>query len=132
MAPADVAPVLPRVRDALVRRVEEASLRQAAREVGMSPTGLRKFLDGAYPFPATRLKLERWYVREAGRDEASPDTAAALSALDVLVRTLPPRERASGAHEVISAIAESFDAAREKRPAWLTEAERRWPTTDRD
>lgn len=52
-------------RDALLRYLNHTSLRQAAREVGMSPTGLSKFCDGAEPYDPTVLKLREWYAAHA-------------------------------------------------------------------
>src|SRR5829696_4863004 len=65
----------PRKDDASVETLREAartfmdatSLRQAARDIGMSPTGLRGFLDGAAPYVKTERKLRAWYLREAQR-----------------------------------------------------------------
>ncbi len=39
------------------------SLRQAAREIGMSPTGLQKFLHGGEPYVKTVRKLSLWRER---------------------------------------------------------------------
>lgn len=52
------------IRRALQLYLDEASLRQAAREVGMSPTGLSKFLDGAEPYARTVKKLRAWYTAQ--------------------------------------------------------------------
>ncbi|HET7233195.1 MAG TPA: hypothetical protein VFJ16_24505 [Longimicrobium sp.] len=51
------------LRDAATRYVASTSLRQAAREIGMSPTGLQKFLDGAEPYVKTVRKLSLWRER---------------------------------------------------------------------
>lgn len=49
-------------RSALRQYIWENSLRQAAREVGMSPTGLSQFIDGAEPYIPTVRKLRAWYM----------------------------------------------------------------------
>lgn len=126
MASADASPPLRRLRDVLRRRVEEASLRQAAREVGMSPTGLRKFLDGADPYSETRRKLERWYVQESTRVYGAPDPEAARSALRVILRQLPPAGRSAGAARLLAALQASYKAAGVEPPPWLSELEREW------
>src|SRR5687767_9558164 len=41
--------LIPQMREAVMERVERTSLRTAAREIGMSPSGLKKFLDGNMP-----------------------------------------------------------------------------------
>jgi hypothetical protein len=60
--PAAFARHIEEIRAALRRHLDEASLRQAAREVGMSPTGLSKFLDGAEPHMRTVGKLRAWHA----------------------------------------------------------------------
>lgn len=57
-------------RDAMLRYLDHVSLRQAAREVGMSPTGLSKFCDGGEPYSRTVLKLREWYAEN--RQAAAP------------------------------------------------------------
>jgi hypothetical protein len=49
------------IRAALWRYLDGESLRQTAREVGMSPTGLSNFLNGAQPYTPTVRKLRKWY-----------------------------------------------------------------------
>ena len=72
------------------------SRRQVAGEIGLSPRGLLKFLEGARPHEATRGKLERWY--EEFRQEAEADLTA-TEALLVLLAALPPDERAGAIRE---------------------------------
>ena len=50
---------------ALAAAVRVRSLRQVAREVGISPTGLAKILRGSEPMRSTIAKVELWRVREA-------------------------------------------------------------------
>lgn len=76
---------LERMREVLARRVEATSLRHVAREVGMSPTGVQKVLDGADSYSRTRRKLERWYVRESVRYGGGVNAAAVIAALRVTV-----------------------------------------------
>jgi hypothetical protein len=70
--------VIETYRAAVLARVERTSLRQAAREIGLSPSGLQKFIDGAQPYRNTIRKLEAWYVRRTERDSGnhSPGTVA--------------------------------------------------------
>lgn len=73
-APAPIADVFGRLspdrvakmRAAIDNRIVATSLRAAARAVGMSPSGLQKFLDGSPPGSITVEKLLRWYARETG------------------------------------------------------------------
>jgi hypothetical protein len=107
---------------ALTARVESSSLRQVAREVGMSPTGLKKVLDGASPYAPTRAKLERWLVREAAMTPAFLDADSAGAALDLLVSGLPVAARAGSKAEVIAAVRAQHDRAGVKVPPWLDAA----------
>src|SRR4051812_38775065 len=65
-------------------RVGRSSLRSVAREIGMSPSGLKKFLRGASPSSPTLRRLQRWYVQHAtadGGDLGYSDASAALAVL---------------------------------------------------
>lgn len=57
------ARLIGRLRDAASAYVESTSLRQAAREIGMSPTGLGNFLSGTEPYLTTVRKLRDWHER---------------------------------------------------------------------
>src|SRR5690606_2328711 len=95
---------LDRLRDAVESGVRNRSLRGVAREVGMSPSGLQKFLDGATPYTMTRQKLERWYVREAARYGGGPGTGSALAALQILIQDLPAAGRDEAAIEILDLL----------------------------
>ena len=49
------------IRAAVWQYVESGSLRRAAREIGMSPTGVSNFLHGSTPGNQTLQKLTLWY-----------------------------------------------------------------------
>ncbi|HVH11557.1 MAG TPA: hypothetical protein VM759_00825, partial [Longimicrobium sp.] len=51
------------LRETAAARVENTSLRSVAREIGMSPTGLKKFLLGTAPYSPTLRRLRNWYVQ---------------------------------------------------------------------
>ncbi|HEX7049346.1 MAG TPA: hypothetical protein VF188_03955 [Longimicrobiales bacterium] len=115
---------LDRLREAVAGGVEARSLRQVARDVGMSPTGLRKFLSGATPYSATRRKLERWYVREAARygDDLGPGSASA--ALRILGHGLPPEERRRALNQMLDVLEAAHREAGRTPPPWLAELRR--------
>ena len=100
------------LRQAASWSVAAASLRQVAREVGMSPSGLQKFLDGAGPYSATRKKLEHWYVRGG----SAPDVHSVLTAIGVLVQDLPPAERIQAMDRALVALEQSRPG---KSPGWV-------------
>lgn len=108
-----------RLREAVDREVEQTSLRATARRVGMSPSGLRKFLDGSAPYSATRRKLERWYVREVAPGYAGSLTpSTAEGALEVLLHDVPAGQRPEARGRLVTALREVYG---DDGPAWLDE-----------
>ena len=79
-------------------------MRHVAREVGMSPSGLQKFLAGSQPYSATRRKLERWHAKSGGE----PDHHSDVSALEVLVHDLPPIERPRAMRQLLQGLEKVF------------------------
>jgi transcriptional regulator with XRE-family HTH domain len=60
------------LREAARQRSAETSQRQTAREIGVSKTGLRGFLEGRQPYGPTLEKLRTWYAsRLAATDEVA-------------------------------------------------------------
>ncbi|HEX8831800.1 MAG TPA: hypothetical protein VF705_11570, partial [Longimicrobium sp.] len=62
MPPPDTGVRVEAIREAARLATEASSLRAVARAVGMSPMGLRHFLDGRRPYTVTLRKLTMWYV----------------------------------------------------------------------
>ncbi len=119
MASNDGAAPLAGLREAVERQVSERSLRHAARQVGMSPTGLQKFLAGSAPSDATCRKLERWAFEKAAAGEP-PTAETALAVLRLLAGALPPRLHPEAVVRLLAVLECAFaDGA---RPAWLVEA----------
>lgn len=121
MAAREGALRLERLREAVAERVNTYSLRQVARAVGMSPTGLQKFLDGATPYAATRRKLERWYVREAASTPGAIDAESARAALLLLGQDLPATERRKVLMDIVLRLEAAYHDANLETPAWLAE-----------
>lgn len=76
------------LRTAAAARVAATSLRGAAREIGMSPSGLQKFLNGTDPYEPTLLRLRAWYGDDATQREREEAVARLLG-------FLPAQRRAS-------------------------------------
>jgi AcrR family transcriptional regulator len=112
---------LERMRDALTARVEATSLRQVAREVGMSPTGLQKVLDGADSYSRTRRKLELWYIREKAQDSGTLSAEPVLAALRVLAQDLPTARRRELLSRMLEGIEDVYVDAAIDRPDWIRE-----------
>ena len=111
------------LRELAATRVEATSLRQVAREVRVTAMGLRYFLNGGDPRPATRRKLEDWFIQQVGREQGEDSEGEAeLGALALLERDVPAGRRASARARVVSVFEEIFDAAKLPHPGWLQQA----------
>lgn len=114
---------LARLREAVGREVDSRSLRLAARQVGMSPSGLSNFLEGTPPTGATSRKLERW-LASCAQPARAHSAESALAVLRVLTRELHPRRQAEATVRLLSVLERAYTAAG-ARPAWLDDAVRR-------
>jgi hypothetical protein len=120
MAPRDGAPV-DTLREAARIYVDATSLRHAARDIGMSPTGLRGFLDGADPYVKTTRKLTEWYVREIQNRNAELTLESASAALSLLLKHLPAHVRDTAADQVLAVIERRCRDTGTPIPVWLAE-----------
>ncbi|HEU0053373.1 MAG TPA: hypothetical protein VFQ39_09360 [Longimicrobium sp.] len=108
------------IREALRLEVEATSLRAVAREVGMSPMGLRNFIGGSSTtsYSATVRKLSAWYVRHhASRHAFHPD--AARAALSMLLEKIPEAHRDAVGDRLLAALAGMHRELEVRPPAWL-------------
>jgi hypothetical protein len=83
-------PAKPRFDTAAVRRlvrqrVDQASLRAVADEIGVSKSGLDSFLQGREPYAKTRIKLSAWFMRQKHPDGGAPISAAEVDAAIALL-----------------------------------------------
>ena len=104
-----------RFRKALCLAIAGSTLRAVAKEVGMSPSGLQNFLDGAAPYGKTREKLRFWYFRRAGFSSYAVEDAAYI--LRRLVGTLPAPDH--GVVAVLDAVESSYQRAGMYPPDWV-------------
>ena len=73
---------------------EPSTIRAVAREIGMTPSGLMKFLAGSVPYTRTGHRLEQWMDRQGPRGRAKQQARALALLLD---RIAPEkREHAEG------------------------------------
>jgi hypothetical protein len=107
------------LRRALRQRIAETSFRVAAREVGMSASGLHTFLAGTSPHYSTVRKVTAWYVREAHRAPDALGLDALHAAIGLLVQHLPDRTRAEVAREIIGVIRSASARADTPVPEWV-------------
>jgi hypothetical protein len=108
-------PAWGRYRRAVGDAVARSTLRAVAVKVGMSPTGLQKFLDGAKPYGKTQERLRYWYFREAGFTPYAVDDAAYI--LRRLVGTLPAPDH--GVAGVLDAVEAAYNRAGMLAPEWV-------------
>ena len=109
------------MRETAAARVENTSLRSVAREVGMSPSGLKKFLDGAAPYTPTLRRLRQWYLQYGAVRLGQVEAADASSALAVLLHDLSPDARRGLARSILEQLARAYEASGKPVPAWLPE-----------
>ncbi|HEX5726591.1 MAG TPA: hypothetical protein VFX98_14040 [Longimicrobiaceae bacterium] len=121
MAPPREGASVETLREAARQHVDSTSLRQAARDIGMSPTGLRGFLDGADPYGKTTRKLTQWFVKErqVRSDELTAEAAGA--ALSLLVQHFAPRYREEISDDLLDVVDRRGREVRTPRPGWLVE-----------
>jgi hypothetical protein len=109
------------LRETAAARVENTSLRSVAREIGMSPTGLKKFLQGTAPYSPTLRRLRNWYVHYAALQAGEVLTQDATAALAVLVHDLSPDPRRAAAGCVLDCVSRGYDQSGKTRPVWIDE-----------
>lgn len=121
MPPAKDGASIETLREAARLYVDATSLRHAARDIGMSPTGLRGFLDGADPYVKTTRKLTEWYVREIKNRQVELTTESASAALSLLLKHFPPGHREQTATEILEVLDRRCTETQTPRPAWLVD-----------
>lgn len=105
---------------AAAARVKEIGLRKAAREVGLSPVGLRNVVERrGRPVETTWEKLRAWYVGSLGEREMDPAAVAVL--LSTLVDQVTPELRARAHKKVVELLARLYGEEGAALPAWLAE-----------
>jgi hypothetical protein len=110
------------LRQALRDEIVATSLRHVSRQVGMSPTGLQKFLESGHPLTATRRRVERWYVLHGpGRLQSGLTAESAMAVLRVLVQDLSPSRHRTTLDALVKSLEDAYRTARLPQPEWLGE-----------
>jgi hypothetical protein len=118
---------LDRLRDSITVHVQASSLRVVARQVGMSPSGLRKFLDGGLPYSKSRKKLYEWYHRQRGQLHSELTCGEISEAIGALIQELPPERRARAMSDLVETLAGLYAQYADACPPWLVELVARAP-----
>ena len=117
---------LDRMRETVAIRVQSTSLRSVARQVGMSPSGLEKFLGGGTPYTRGRQKLQDWWERDGSKPRSDLTAASVETAIGSLVRDLPPGERPVAVRTLVDTLHAMYEAHGAAPPAWLADLAGRW------
>lgn len=112
---------LSRVRETVARWAEQTSLRQAARETGMSPTGLRKVLDGTRLHASTERKLVSWYMRHVAQQGGwgALDAETAAAALELLTAGIQPGQRRALVDAFLAMAEDGYRSSGLPVPGWI-------------
>ena len=113
--------VIDRLRENVAIRVQATSLRSVARQVGMSPSGLEKFLQGGVPYTASRRKLLEWWSRERHRVISELTADGVAGALGRLVRDLPADRQEPAMAELVATLRTVYAGQDGPFPPWLDE-----------
>ena len=109
---------IPLLRDGMAREAARYSLRRVAKEVGMSPNGLRDFLLGATPRSATRAKLESWLAAQ-GQITRPPNVGQFIRLLNHLAVDLSPAQKTQFGRSIGQLLVESYEVRRLSPPRWV-------------
>jgi DNA-binding phage protein len=115
------------LRQVTAQRVADTSLRKVAREIGMSATGLSKFLDGNAPYLPTLNRLRNWYLRHAARPAGTLSQEDAYAALGLLVHDLAPDARQGAIEAMVACMREGYQRSGQPEPEWVGELPARFP-----
>ena len=114
------------VREVAAAHVENTSLRAAARDIGMSPMGLRNFIRGTDPYSPTLRRLRNWYVRYAAARSGNVQIEEATAALSVLVNDMDTVPRRQTALTVLDAVGRGYEQSGVAKPDWVAELRTRF------
>jgi len=113
------------LRDAVAREAGQVSLRRVAKEISMSPNGVRDFLHGATPRSATRTKLERW-LSSKGRVTRPPNVGQFIRLLNEVSGDLSPQQTEQMGRHLAALLVESYEVRRLAPPRWVRELVRHY------
>ncbi|HEY0023394.1 MAG TPA: hypothetical protein VGB24_10805 [Longimicrobium sp.] len=108
------------LRQAAREAMERTSSRAVARDVDMSPLGLREFIAGAEPRSATIRKLTAWYIRQREHGSDAPvDAETAEAAIAFLLEHIPAQHRDDTRAALLELIRSKGRQVGVASPAWI-------------
>ncbi|HZG42355.1 MAG TPA: hypothetical protein VEY93_05295 [Longimicrobium sp.] len=122
MAPGEPRLSVSVLRQAAREAMERTSSRAVARDVDMSPLGLREFIAGAEPRSATIRKLTAWYIRQREHGSDAPVNAeTAEAAIAFLLEHIPAQHRDDARAALIQLIDSKGQHVGAPEPAWISD-----------
>lgn len=112
---------LERVRDTVALHVQATTLRAVARTIGVSPSGLDKFLSGGTPYAKSRKKLYDWWDRERGTIPSQLTSPTVSRAVRALILELPPEVRDAALDDLVETLRSVYERHSEACPPWMGE-----------
>lgn len=119
---------VPLLREAVEKEIAELSLRGAAKQIDISPNGLRNFINGSAPRSATRAKLERWLASLDHRTVRPPTVGHLVRLLSELSGDLSPQQTALLGRNISALLSDAYEARRLTPPPWVQELLRHYRT----
>jgi len=117
---------VPLLRESIERETARISLRRAAKEMAISPNGLRNFLNGSAPRTATRAKLESWLASQDHRGARPPNVGHLVRLLTELSGDLAPQQTVSLGRNIASLLTEAYGARGLMPPRWAQDLVRHY------
>jgi len=87
--------------------------------MGISPNGLRNFINGSAPRSATRAKLERWLASLDHRTVPPPTVGHLVRLLTDLSGDLSPQQTVLLGRSISAVLADAYEARRLSPPRWV-------------
>lgn len=109
------------LREAIEREIAELSLRTAAKQIGISPNGLRNFINGSLPRSATRGKFERWLASLDHRSVPPPTVGHLVRLVTDISAYLSPQQTALLGRNISALLADAYAARALRPPRWVQE-----------
>lgn len=107
------------LRAAVAQAIETRGMRQTARQIGMSPMGVRNIERGNPVRETTWTKLREWYGREVAKQGVvQPEAVPVL--LESLLRHVAPALRERVRDALVEGVGRIYGEAALPAPSWLT------------
>jgi hypothetical protein len=112
---------LQELREIAAAEVQAGTLRSVAREIGLSPVGLQKFLAGSSPYAKTRKRLFEWWSREHRHLLPELSSPAVSQEVEAVIGAVPPEQRAAVRDDLIATLRRLYEALPDRCPEWVGE-----------